>query len=337
VNNRKPGFFIVGAPKCGTTALDHYLAKHPDVFMARKEMHCFGSDLRFSPQFYRRDEKTYLAEFDAARDSQLAGEASVWYLRSESAATEIKAFNPDARIIIMLRNPSDMLHSLYHQFRFDGNEQLPSFLEALDAEQDRRAGRRLGRQHYFVQGLVYRDNARYSQQVKRYLDVFGHDRVHVIIYDDFAANPEAVYGRTLDFLGLKPLPLQNGLSVINGNKQIKNPLLRAVLNDPFVRRALLAIRPCLPGPVFSLLHGVEARLRHLNTLPAGRDPLPADIRHRLDMEFAPDVGQLAILLRRDLCAWGSGKAAAQDDMASALASGFSSALPVHPQPVAVAA
>jgi hypothetical protein len=301
--NRKPDFFIVGAPKCGTTAMDQYLADHPDVFMARKEMHFFGSDLRFGPQFYRRDAKAYLTEFNSAAGRRCAGESSVWYLFSERAAAEIKAFNPDARVIIMLRNPVEMIHSLYHQFRFDGNEQLPTFAEAIAAQEDRRAGRRLGRQHYFAQGLAYHGIVRFTRQVERYFSTFGRDRVQVIIYDDFAANADAVYRRTLEFLEVAPMPIKNGAAVINGNKHVKNPVLRAVLNDPSVRRALLAVRPWLPQRVFAALSKAEARLKKLNSVPAARQPPAPELRLRLDAEFAPEVGRLSALLGRDLTGW----------------------------------
>ncbi|HZV34408.1 MAG TPA: sulfotransferase domain-containing protein, partial [Verrucomicrobiae bacterium] len=122
---RKPNFFLVGAPKCGTTAMAQYLAMRPDIFMARKEMHTFGKDLHFGHQFYRRDLQAYLAEFEGWGDQPRAGEASVWYLFSKTAAEEIKAFNPDAQIIIMLRDPVEMLHSMYYTFLWDGNEHLP--------------------------------------------------------------------------------------------------------------------------------------------------------------------------------------------------------------------
>ena len=102
----------------------------------------------------------------------------------------------------MLREPADMLHSLYYQFRFDGNEHLPTFEAALAAEPERRVGRRVRRQAQFPQGLVYRDTVRYTEQVRRYFDVFGRDRVHVIVYDDFVANVRATYCKTLDFLGV---------------------------------------------------------------------------------------------------------------------------------------
>lgn len=73
----RPDFFIVGAPKCGTTAMADYLAAHPDIYMARKEMHFFGLDLRFGPQFFRRNLTAYLAEFDAWKGQRRVGEASV--------------------------------------------------------------------------------------------------------------------------------------------------------------------------------------------------------------------------------------------------------------------
>src|SRR5215469_15660817 len=95
----RPNFFLVGAPRCATTAMSQFLGEHPDIFMARKELHFFGSDLRFSSRFYRRDLRAYLSEFDGKRPSDhLAGESSVWYLYSAQAASEIREFNPEARI-----------------------------------------------------------------------------------------------------------------------------------------------------------------------------------------------------------------------------------------------
>ena len=299
----KPGFFIVGAPKCGTTVLDHYLGLHSDVFMARKEMHFFGSDLHFGSQFYRRDEAAYRSEFDAADGHKVIGESSVWYLSSERAAAEIKAFNPEARIIIMVREPVEMLHSLYHQFLFDGNENLPTFERALAAENDRCAGKFVPRLNYFPQGLVYRRAVDFAPQVRRYFEVFGRDRVHVIVYDEIAADAPAVYARVLDFLGLKPFRIERGLQVINGNKFVKHTALRAVLNDPVLRSAVLGIRPWLPRSIFSALQRTEARLQKLNARPIGRQPLDPKLRWRLTEEFAPAVEQLGNLLDRDLSSW----------------------------------
>ena len=299
----KPDFFIVGAPKCGTTAMADYLAAHPEVFMARKEMHFFGADLRFGPQFFRRDLAAYLSEFDAWKGQRRAGEASVWYLFSTRAAAEIKAFSPEARIIIMLREPVEMLYSLYYYFLFDGNEPLPTFEQALAAEPDRLEGRRLCRQTYFAQGLAYRRVVRYTEQVRRYIEVFGRERVHVIIYDDFAADVFAAYRQALDFLGVESKGCNPGFDVVNPAKRVRSPALRAAIGDPLVRSAVLALRRWVPRPVFAALQRIDARVRQSNARVERRPPLEPEVRARLKREFAPEVRRLSELLGRDLSHW----------------------------------
>jgi len=296
----RPDFFIVGAPKCGTTAMADYLAAHPEIYMARKEMHFFGSDLRFGRQFFRRDLAAYLAEFDAWNGQRRVGEASVWYLFSTRAAAEIKAFSPDARIILMLREPVEMLHSLYYYFLYDGNEPLPTFEQALAAETDRSGGRRPCRQTYFAQGLAYRQVVRYTEQVGRYFEAFGRERVHVIIYDDFAADVFAAYRQTLDFLGVESKGCNPGFRVVNAAKRVRSPALRAVMGDPLVRSAVVALRPWVPRALFGALQRVDARLRRSNARVQRRPPLAAELRARLRRELAPEVGRLSELLGRDL-------------------------------------
>jgi Sulfotransferase domain len=300
---RKPDVFIVGAPKCGTTAMDRYLATHPDVFMARKEMHHFGADLRFGSQFYRRDSHDYLREFEGWNGQSRLGEASVWYLFSKHAAEEIKAFNPDSRIIIMLREPSEMMHALYWTFRFDANEHLPTFAEALAAEDERRAGGRRSSRTYFAQGLVYRDAPRYTEQVSRYFEVFGRERVHVLIYDDFAADTRAAYLRTLDFLEVDSTHTRAEFGKINVNQDVKSSALRAVLRNRLLCSTVLAVRPWLPRPIFGILQRVEAALRTSNRRPAERPSMAPELRRQLQREFAPEVERLSKLLGRDLTAW----------------------------------
>jgi hypothetical protein len=302
----KANLFIVGAPKCGTSAMTQYLAASPDIFMARKEMHFFGQDLRFGHQFYRRDLRAYLGEFQAWNGQRWAAEASVWYLFSATAAKEIKEFNPGARIIIMLRKPSEMLHSLYHQFSYDGNEHLPSFEEALNAQDDRRAGRRLNGQTYLAQGLAYRDTVRYTEQVRRYLDAFGRDNVKVILFDDFVGDVPATYRQTLKFLGLGPSQTPAEFKVVNPAKKVRSHTLRAILNSPRIRSLALAARPCIPQWAFSGLQRLEARLRQSNTRTMPCSPLSPELRAQLDDEFAPEVERLGQLLGRDLTHWNKG-------------------------------
>ncbi len=302
---KKPDFFIVGAPKSGTTAMAHYLSARPDIFMARKEMHFFGDDLGFAPQFYRRNLSAYAAEFEGWNGQRRSGEASVWVSFSQQAAAEIKAFNPDARIIIMLRDPVEMLHSLYYTFRWDGNEHLSTFAEALDAQEDRRAGRRITRQTYFAPGLVYREAVAYTEQVRRYFNVFGRDRVHVIIYEGLRRLPNvaATCQRAIEFLEVDTEQIQDNFKPVNANKFVKSRVLRALLSDRLVRSSVLAIRPWLPRGVFSAMQKVDARIRKLNSRHGGRPPLAPELCQQLKRDLAPEVEHLSILLERDLSHW----------------------------------
>jgi hypothetical protein len=290
----RPDFFIVGAPKCGTSSLADYLGGHPDIFMARKEMHFFGSDLRFAGHFYRRAEREYLAE---------GGEASVWYLFSEQAAAEIHAFNPSARIIIMLREPAEMMYSLFHYFRYDGNEPLRTFAAALKAEPERRAGRRLGRQTYFAQGLAYRATARYFPQVRRYIQTFGRERVHVVLSEDLAADAAGVYRDTLKFLGVDTAHRRPQFNRVNPAQTVKSRALRAVLNDPAVRSTVLAVRPLLPNRVFKCFQHIGSVLQSLNSSAERHPPLDPAQKAMLRGEFAEDVAALGGLIGRDLSQW----------------------------------
>ncbi len=324
-SSKRPDFFIVGAPKCGTTALAHYLARHPDIYMPQKEMHFFGLDLKFGTQFYRRDLQAYMAEFADWKGEARVGEASVWYLFSTQAAAEIKAFSPEANIIILLRDPVSMLYSLYYQFLFDGNENLGSFEEALEAERDRGMGRRIGRLTYLPQALAYRSTARFTDQVRRYFDIFGRERVHVIIYDDLAADTAGTYRETLNFLGVSS-SLQPSGADASGTSSVRSPALRSILNDPLVRGTAIAMRRWLPGSLFTVVQKIGTQIVSLNQTVAKRPPMAPALRLSLQQEFAPEVERLSALLGRDLTHWNRPESVAESLARYASAGGGSSAL-----------
>jgi len=212
---RKPDFFIVGAPKCGTTALNDYLQAHPEIFIpAKKEIHFFGADLQF--QRPRVTLSEYLSYFAPVQREKRVGESSVWYLYSQQAAEEIKAFSPAARIIIMLRNPVDMMYSLHSQRVYNDNENLVNFEEALAAEADRRQGKRLYQNASDAMGSLYRAAATYTPQVQRYFAVFGREQVHIILFDEFARATPEVYRQTCEFLGVDP-QFRPEFRIVNAN------------------------------------------------------------------------------------------------------------------------
>ncbi len=282
----RPNLFLVGAPKCGTSALHAYLAQHPDIFMSEpKEPHHFCSDL--DAPFAIRDRAAYEALFARAR-TPVAGESSATYLYSRVAAEHIHTYNPDARVIAMLRNPLEMLPSLHSQKRVNGTEEFASFSDALRAETRRKAGE-LGARGAFP---FYYDAAHYSEQLERYLALFPHEQLHVIVFDDFKRDAAEVYARALMFLGLPDF--KANLKVINSNKTIRNRALHTYLENP---RSLINR---LPKPLSTF--GYKA-LDKLNSAPQPRTPLEPETTAKLKKDFAPEVARLGALLGRDLSHW----------------------------------
>lgn len=299
MNARRPDFYIVGAPKSGTTAMYAYLRQHPDLFLpARKELRYFGADLEIRDRVPLTEEE-YLAHFAAAERRHVIGTAYVWYLYSSLAAREIAAFTPDARIIVMLRNPTEMLHALHGEHLSNGNEAIADFTAALDAEPDRRAGLRIPPHAHLVQGLWYSTVPRYTEQLQRYVDAFGRERLHVIVFDDFVADPAAAYHGVLRFLGVRDDARPAAFDVVNASKRTRSERLRHFLaRPPEPLRAL--IRHSVPRGV---RRGLHERAKRLNVTTAPRDPMPAATRERLRLAFVDEVERLSAFLGRDLSHW----------------------------------
>lgn len=298
---KKPDFFIVGAPKCGTTSLSEYLKQHPQIFISEpKEPHFFGTDLEshWGGRFERyRDVDKYLSLFANVQDEIRVGEASPWYLYSKQAAGEIKQFNPASRIIIMLRNPVDMIYSLHGQQLYNGNEEIVDFESALDAENDRRNGLRIPRTAHNPAALFYTDTAKYSEQVQRYFDVFDGERVHVIIFDDFVSDTAVAYRETLRFLNVDT-DHQPQFEVHNPSKKIRSVALKRFL---MVRHLYShSIKWVVPS---TLRRKMINSLERLNVKQAVRLPMRPELRSRLQKEFLADVDKLSTLLSRDLTYW----------------------------------
>ena len=291
--NRRPDFFIIGAPRCGTTAIYDFLRQHPEVYMPqRKEPVYFGADLTKRHPYLT--EQRYLDLFRGAEGKKRVGEATVWYLYSETAPGEIAAFADDPRLVAMVRNPVDMMHSLHGLLRFTGNEDLP-FEDALDAEPDRARGRRLPANTRRPEGLQYRRCARYAEHLRRWISVFGRERVHVIVFDDFRSDSLGTYQSLLEFLGVDQSFVPR-MGVVNANKAPRSLRVQRAVNTEAFQRALWS----LPG---GAAHAVWRGIMRMNSRVVTRPTLEPALRRRLNEEMAESVIDLGALLQRDLAHW----------------------------------
>jgi len=292
---RKPNIFFVGAAKSGTTALTSYLDQHPDIF-AVKEPHYFGRDL-VRPNFKLPTLEEYESIFAEAADTAILCDASVFYLYSKTAAQEIKDYNPDARIIIQLRNPLDVLPSHHSQVVFEGGEPITDFEEALAAEKDRREGRRMP-DFQWALTLLYMDFVRFSEQAERYLNVFGPENVLIHLYDDFRRDTLGIYRKTLEFIGVDPTFVPE-ISVVNANKVMRSPKLMRMVREPAPWISVPA-RMLIP---LRLRDIIKDKVRRANTKFVPRDRMTPELKAKLRAELRPEIDRLGALLGRDLSHW----------------------------------
>lgn len=292
----RPDFFIAGAAKCGTTALFEYLSRHPAVFMPRiKEPKFFCPDLKTTGGVYA--ERDYRALFADVPDGFLTGEASALYLYSEVAIPRIMAFNPSARIIVMLRHPVDAAHSLHASRWGFGHEDIPSFEAAWQAQATRLAGKRMPRGWPDPATLQYGAMYRYSPQVRRVLEFVPAGQRLFMVHEEFFGQPATQFAKVLRFLGLAPA----------GDREfpVINPTLgaRSTRVDRWLRGAtpwLGALSaPLQPLARATGFHPLRA-LRSWNAVPSPKPVLNPKFRAELDRYFAADIRELEGLLGRRL-------------------------------------
>lgn len=298
----RPNTFLVGHPRSGSEFVDKFLQAHPDVFVAKKELHFFGSDLN-----YCRPPRTldnYLDHFAQYGGESLCYEASVWYLFSQLAAQEIHAFDPHARIIAIVRDPIGWLHSLHAHHVMTLDEHLPVFAEAW-ADADRRRAGQMPPNTAPDRGLIYPDVVDYTAQVGRYFDLFGRERVHVLLLDDVKADASSAMDGLLDFLDLprafegRDEALVPGTKRRNANKTVYSAPLQRWLRAPPRRTVLNGLRP---APVMGW--GLFLRtLRRLNVQYVDRAPMEAHTRAEMADALRPEVERFSELMGRDLGHW----------------------------------
>lgn len=278
----RPNLFIVGAAKAGTNALYEALSEHPDIYMSEiKEPTYFGQDLAFRrPRMPRSD---YLSLFEKGHRVKYRGEASVLYLYSESAPEEIYRFAADARIVIMLRDPIDMVYSGFWQNRKTAMENIGEFERALALENERRRGRRIPNAAYVLNGLFYTDHARAPMASRRYEAIFGSDAVFVGDFEDLKRDREAFYRRLFRFLGLPPILPGHG-AVYGGSHPRMTTLTRVARGGyPAIVRAGRALVPR------GLRRSLADAIRRLETRWNQRQGYPdmrPETRSKLEIEYA---------------------------------------------------
>ena len=297
---RLPDFFIVGAPKCGTTALASYLRGHPQIFVSPvKEPNYFCFDAPGLRLIDRLD--TYGRLFARAQPGQICGEASTAYLFSKEAVPAILQHVPEAKIIAMVRNPLDMVVSHHSQKLYSLEEDQADFATAWRLSEARARGEMVGPKCRAPRYLDYRSIGRLGEQVRRLITLVPAAQLRIIVFDDLRDDPAAVYRKTLRFLGIDP-DERTKFAVVNARKTHAWPALARLLRQPPapLLRAKRALKRAFPGST----KAIGSRIHRLNERPKEKLVLAEPLRREMIAAFKDDIALLGELLDRDLSHWG---------------------------------
>lgn len=235
----KPNFFIVGAPKCGTTAWMGYLSSHPDVFISEvKETTFFGHDL--PGMQWLKSQEDYENLFERGRGRKIIGDASAAHLYSTVAAAEIAHYNPAAKILIFLRDQEDYLPALHHHYLTRFEECIEDFETAWRLS-GHRPPETLLDSFTEPKMLDYLAMGSFHDQVARYYEHFPADQIRVFHLREWSSNPRAAYLDILAFLGV-PDDGRTDFPRINEAKHFRVKWIgKLIMRPPFFARWAAAL------------------------------------------------------------------------------------------------
>lgn len=300
----KPHFFIIGAPRCGTTSLYTWLHGHENIFLPDvKEPFFWCSD--FPRMQTVSTEAEYLRMFKkAGPEKTMCGEASTLYFYSRAAPQAIHRFDPTARIVVLLRNPVDLVYSWHSWLLSCFDEDEPDFERAWALIEERRAGRCIPKRCRFPALLDYEQIGQLATWLRRWLASFSAAQVKCLLLDDLGRSPEMAYRQVLDFLGLR-YDGRTEFPHVNDNREHRIRWL-ALLQErkpPWLARITGRIKQRVPQGVYN---ACRFDIRQVK-----RAPMPPVVRWHLSRLFSAELRDLEELLQRDLTFWKQASPSAQ--------------------------
>ena len=285
----KVDFFIVGAPKAGTTSLYHYLNEHPQVEMSSQKEPDYFSDKAIHDQgmYYGKNRINALDKYEslfAQKESVVYGEASVSYLFYDNVAEDIKEYNPNAKIIIMLRNPIDRAFSHYlMDYRLG---LISDSFENIIAKKSKHKNA-----HLFYQQYI--EVSKYANQIQRYLDFFEKENILFIDYEDFKKNVSKTVDKVYDFLNISTEFAADINTKYNTFTMPKNKGIRFIYSFVFLRKILTFLFPIY------LVKSIRVLLFKADKKPE----LLKETRIQLKIIFNDDIKKLEEVLCKDYSKW----------------------------------
>ena len=287
----KPNFFIIGAPKCGTTSLSVYLSEHPEVVMSHpKEPHYFSTDIENGRM---TDQSKYLACFIQDKNPIAIGEASTLYLYSKDAIQNILEFNPNAKFIVMLRKPIDIVLS-FHQVALNYFGETETNLEtAWDLQIDRQNGEKIPKGCPDPQLLLYGEIAKLGTQVQKLTDQVKPNQIKFIYFDEFVNKTDKVYYSVLEFLKVNKNHTPS-FENHNPTKPIRFNKITKIVNQAVGLKKTVGIKKQF---------GVAKKIHTVNVKEESPKQMTQALKTTMNVYFEKDIQLLSDLMNKNLSDW----------------------------------
>lgn len=290
-----PDFFVIGAPKSGTTSLNAYLNQHPGVVMAGPE------EPHYYDVYFEADPGTVYGDSFQNDDHRLRGDTTPSYIYPLGVPEAIHDDVPGARLVAILRDPVERAYSDWWMCR-SHNAEDRTFEDAVrvNLERFRNQGfmdREQWRDHIQHPGVPYPpyvDIGYYAAHLRRYMKVFPEKNLHVLLLDDLREDPKDALNGIFQFLELEEIASELNLEPRN---QAWGPFARPV-RRLFEESAALHTKKLLPRQVKEKVSGLLRRLGE-------RPPMDPDVERNLKEHYSSWNRDLEELLDRDLSRWGA--------------------------------
>ncbi len=302
----EPNLFIVGAPRSGTTAMRRYLSQHSDItFSAVREPNFFDTDFSDDLRKFTNKEE-YLEECfgDIEAPPEYVAEKTVWYLYSKEAIKNIYESNPDAKFIVMLRNPVELVYSLHRKLFEIQQETASDFKKAWELQEKRREGEAVPESCPDRKVLLYGEVGKLGTQLERLFETVPESQVHPIVFDDFADGTQEVHADVLDFLGLEAED-EADFTRVNGSRAVRSSNLQYFLRQGSQKlyRPFSGVSEFIKRQLGIKRWNIMQKLSQLNVRRESRKQLSPELREELADHFREDVQKLSDTLDRDLTDW----------------------------------
>lgn len=295
----KVNFFIIGYPKSGTTSLYSYLKSHPNVFMPQlKEPHFFTEDFPGIREV--KSLREYEALFADVSGKQIKGDASASVIHSEIALKKILEYSPDAKFILMIRNPLQAVQSFHSELLYNLNENEDNFEKAWHLQSQRANGSNIPSSCKEPKLLQYSKIFRYREQLPKFYDLIPENQRLTLVFEEFFSNTGENYKKVLDFLELEEHE-KSDFEHANAAKKVKMRWLSLIHRKltrkkgrtyQFIKKVLnsIGIHP-------------SSLLEKFNLTKASKRQISEDFEKQLVETFQKDVEIAEKLIGRSIEKW----------------------------------